>query len=246
MNIELWHILLGVLALLLIVLIVQQVAYALDRKKIRASERRRNNRFHEICKAASNRDVLNKLVRGGADLSQPTFRGDTALHLAYLHGDSEAVTNLVDAGAPEDQPNFERLLPHEMKALGEAVALIEAGVAQIADDGRWMQYGAQTVSRLRAMPKKRYRIALGRCLPYTPDHLGRKYALLAIKVGQPGSEKILMRLLDNFGTCDREIATDFLNAGNSTLRALAEQRAKEKNHKIIIADYQSRWALWGS
>lgn len=243
MDIAWWHVVLGIFILLLI---LNPVMKAVFRRQVRKAERWHGS-FDELVDAASDSGALDQLIRSGANLSHRTRGGDTPLHRAYFLDRQDAVSNLKDAGAPEEQPNFDGLLPHEMTAVAHAMGLIEEGVALIADDGRWRepQDGQRIWSALRKTSGTHYRVALDRGLPFTPDQLGRRHALLAIKVGHSGSETILRRLLNEPGSVDRDIAVDFLNSGNGTLRAEAERWARANSYEII-EHLHGGLVTWGS
>ncbi|GGM29374.1 hypothetical protein GCM10010102_26330 [Promicromonospora citrea] len=251
-----WHFVLGVLAFLVGPVLLAFVGFGLYflfeeiafRRKLAVDDRRIETREQQkaLVDAASDRERLEELVRNGADLDQRADRGDSPLHRAYLDGNTAAVRNLKEAGS-RDVLNTDGLLPHEMTMVASAMALIEEGVALITDDGEYPdpQDGRRITSALRAVGRARYRVALDRAMPYTVDRLGRKYALVAIRVGQPGTEAILCRLLKRRGPGVERVATDFLNSGNGTLRTAAERWALANDYRIVYHNHGGS-VTWGS
>lgn len=180
MDIAWWHVVLGIFILLLL---LNPVMKAVFRRQVRKAEGWHES-FDELVHAASDSGALDQLIRSGANLSHWTRGGDTPLHRAYFLDRQDAVSNLKDAGAPEEQPNFDGLLPHEMTAVAHAM-------------------------------------------------------------GHSGSETILRRLLNEPGSVDRDIAVDFLNSGNGTLRAEAERWARANSYEIK-QHLQGGLVAWGS
>jgi ankyrin repeat protein len=177
-----------------------------------------------------NVDLLAERVRDGGDLDVLDTDDNTPLHLAYFENRSAAVAWLIEHGAEQQRPNRYGFIPAEMRRFAEVVRLVRRGADALTPVGSVSQpIGTSLPEQLRAAPVEMYLAAVERLV--TVDPARRRVLLLAIKLGIPGTEKLLCDLLWSMG--DQPTAEAYLNSGSPALRACSQRWAATHLYDII-------------
>lgn len=187
-------------------------------------------------------ELLAELLRAGADPDATDPGGDTALHVAYYENRPDAVAWLIRHGAGERVRNRHGFTPAEMPRLAEVVRLLRRGADTLTPVGSAHKpIGTSLPEQLRAAPVEMYLAALERLV--TVDPAKQRVVYLAIKLGIPGTEEVLCRLLWWMGR--EPIAEVYLNSGSPELRACAQEWAAAHRYEIVTATGHHH-VTWGA
>lgn len=219
---------------IVVVLVVALMAFGLGALIVRgAGERKRKRLVDAMLSAASSGDtaLLRETIDRSGSVNVQAAQGNTALHYAYYTGQREAIENLRAFGADQNLRNNEGLTPADMATLAEAENLLRQGVYYLHPDGTWWNAneGYRIYHRLQKLPSRIFNPAVVRQV-LRPERR-RELLILAIKVGQPGSQEKLAEALTGFG--NKSMAEDYLNCGSEYLYKAAERWARDHNHRIF-------------
>lgn len=228
----------AVAVMIIIVLLTGAIALRPHRRKVRTA---RVDRLYQAA-VTGDRDQLRQTVKRTRSVNLSDADGDTALHLAYYHGQQEAIDALVAFGADENLRNKEHLLPAEMSEIAAIERLLADGAHCLDHHGDWLyeERGREVYVELRNRKPRIFNPALVRCVLGGSRQTELVY--LAIKLGVFGSEKKLAGILDAYGTVP--LATDYLNAGSPVLREAAELWARRHGFTIHYTP-GARSLTWG-
>lgn len=125
---------------------------------------------------------------------------------------------------------------------GEADALFQEAVDVLDERGGWLDRdaGARICQRLRQIPDAPYVAAIERVGSHHPG--GGRAAVLAIRLGRPGSEPALSNVLS--ARHDSSLAVEYLNSGSERLDRIAGDWAARNGYGIIQRTGSS-FARWG-
>jgi hypothetical protein len=193
----------------------------------------RNQQVDGLLEAASSerRDDLAQAVASGVPIDVRDDEGNSALHRAHYEHQAVAVALLKEFGADENLRNKLGLTPGDMGKLAHAEAAIRRGARLLNERGTWIdpEAGRSIYDELGRVQVHVYKPAIVRVV-LAATGIRRRVLFLAIKLGRPGSEEQLCRVLDGFGS--KELAEDFLNCGSTTLADAAELWAKR--HRYVV------------
>jgi hypothetical protein len=176
-----------------------------------------------------NVDLLAERVRDGADLHVHDKDNNTPLHLAYFEDRSTAVAWLIEHGADQRCRNRYGFVPAEMRQFAEVVRLVRRGADSLSSVGSLSHpIGRSLPEQIMAAPIEMYLAAVDRL--FSVDPAKRRVLLLAIKLGVPGSEKLLCDILWSAG--DKPTALVYLNSGSPELIACGQQWAATHGYDI--------------
>jgi len=167
--------------------------------------------------------------------SQLVMKVDGALQAGSLGGRREAIEAL-----------SELLDRHHAKATEAPVVdcLLGTGAAFLTDDAQWTD---RDEARVIYDFIRRYEdsvVVEGLVRKVIGDQINRLHVLfLGVKLGIPGSEERLNRVLEDYG--DKNMAEDFLNSGSQTLHEGARQWG-DRHGYYISTGMGSHRVSWGS
>lgn len=195
-----------------------------------------------VAARADDTATIADLVTHGVDVDATDEDGNTALHVASHAGRTAAVACLVEHGADQQLRNRFGLTAADMPRLNEAEWLLRQGADSLSPVGTWLNEtaGRLACARLRRLPPELYFAALERVGARDPAK--NRVVILAIKLGIPGTEPVLVDLL--WQVNDSSIAEIYLNSGAEALRAASEAWAATCGY-IIRQKHSYHSVTWG-
>ncbi|MFG1604373.1 ankyrin repeat domain-containing protein [Actinoplanes sp. NPDC049265] len=203
------------------------------RRKRPAPPARRPLTLHQAVRRGD-RAATARLLAEGSDVNATDRAGDTVLHQAYYNGRDGLIGSLLDRGADPARRNHAGLTPERMRDLAPVVRLMRTAADTVG------VVGLAGRDQLRRAPEDLYAAALWRLVASDPAK--HRAVTLAVRLGVPGTEPVLSRLLQSFG--DLTMAVILLNCGSPELRTAAELWARAHGYTLIRA-YGGQPATWG-
>ncbi|RJP40590.1 MAG: ankyrin repeat domain-containing protein [Phycisphaerales bacterium] len=193
--------------------------------------------------AARRGDVaqIDQRMKRGALVNAQDESGNTPLHYAYYHEQTEAVDRLMAYGADAGVRNHDGLTPAQMRDVGKAKRLLDEGVRLLNQSGEWTapDRARPIYDELRTLDGQVVTNVIVAKTSRGEDRLCTLF--LAVKLGIPGSEDRLNELLQIHG--DKSMAEDFLNCGSQALNEGAHRWAESRGYTIGsgTGSHRVRW-----